>query len=62
MPQDSKGEKVSEYLLYTKAANGRENLKRNFVNYGKSSNALYGILCVLFSHERVFFFSQKVPP
>ena len=50
LPQDSVGKPFPEYLLYSKAANGREKVKRDWVSYSKSSNALYCIPCVLFSH------------
>ena len=55
MPQDSDGNPFPEYLQYTKAANGREKVKRDWVIHSKSTNALYCIPCVLFSR------GQKIP-
>lgn len=50
LPRDSEGKLFPEYLLYSKAANGREKVKRDWVTYSKTTNALYCIPCVLFSY------------
>lgn len=52
MPNDSEAKPFPEYLKYTKAANGREKVKRDWVTYSKSNDALYCIPCVLFSKEQ----------
>lgn len=50
MPKDSKGKPFPEYLKYAKAANGRENVKRDWLVHSESSNALFCIPCILLPH------------
>ena len=52
MPQDSVGKPFPDYLRHTRSANGREKVKRDWLTHSKSTNALYCIPCVLFSHEQ----------
>ena len=48
MPKDSEGKPFPDYLKYTKAANGRENMKRDWLIYSESVNELFCIPCILF--------------
>lgn len=55
LPKDKDSKPFLNYLQYAKSANGREKIKRDWLIYSKSTNALYCIPCLLFSHE------QKTP-
>ncbi len=48
MPHDSQGKPFPDYLKYSKAANGRDNVKRDWLIYSESTDALFCV-CVLFS-------------
>ncbi len=50
MPHDSEGKPFPDYLKRSKAANGREKMKRDWLIYSESTDALVCIPCVLFSH------------
>lgn len=50
MSNDSQGKPFPDYLKYSKAANGREKMKRDWLIYSESADALFCIPCVLFSH------------
>lgn len=49
MPCDSGGKPFPEYLNYTKSANKREKIKRDWLTFSQSNQSLYCIPCVLFS-------------
>lgn len=48
MPPDSEGKPFPNYLQYSKSADGREKVQRDWLIYSKSVKALYCIPCVLF--------------
>jgi len=50
MPCDSEGKPFPEYLNYTKSANKREKIKRDWLTFSQSNQSLYCIPCVLFSN------------
>lgn len=50
MPCDSEGKPFPDYLNYTKAANKRERVKRDWLTFSQSNNSLYCVPRVLFSH------------
>lgn len=49
MPHDSQGKPFPDYLKYCKAANGRVKMRRDWLIYSESTDALFCIPCVLFS-------------
>lgn len=50
MPCDSGEKPFPEYLNYTKSANKREKIKRDWLTFSQSNQSLYCIPCVLFSN------------
>lgn len=51
MPNDGEGKPFPDYLKYSKAPNGREKVKRDWLVHSKCLNALFCIPHVLFSHS-----------
>lgn len=51
-PKNKEGKPFPNYLHYAKSANGREKIRRDWLIYSESAEALYCIPCLLFSHEQ----------
>ncbi|KAL6475705.1 hypothetical protein MHYP_G00167450 [Metynnis hypsauchen] len=51
-PKDKEGKAFPDYLQYVKSANGREKIRGDWLIHSDSTEALFCIPCLLFSHEQ----------